>query len=174
MIVTGRPGSDEYDPAFAGYVARISGEEAIVPVLGEQLEQVAQRFEGLPEARGDHRYAPGKWSIKEVVGHLSDTERVFAYRALRIGRGDSTPLLGFDDQAYVKHMRAGDRSLKEMTAEWEAVRLGTLALFRGFGTPAWQRRALANGQPVSVRALAYIIAGHTRHHMETLDARYGE
>src|SRR5690349_4104041 len=107
MIATLRPGPDEYAPSFADYVARIADEEDVVAVLASQADQVVARLERISEARGDYRYAPGKWSIKEVVGHLSDTERVFAYRALRIGRGDTTPLPSFDDKAYVTEMRAG-------------------------------------------------------------------
>lgn len=173
MIAVSRPGADEYAPAFDGYVEEISPEEDLGEVLAAQLDEVDARLAGLPEARGDHRYAPGKWSVKEVLGHLSDTERVFAYRALRVGRGDGTPLPGFDDQGYVPEMRAGDRTLARMGGEWCDVRRATLALFRNLPEPAWLRRGTAGGHPVSVRALAYVIAGHTRHHLEVLEARYG-
>ncbi|MCK5448751.1 MAG: DinB family protein, partial [Gemmatimonadetes bacterium] len=111
MIEVERPGAAEYDSAFAGYVARLEDGESVVAVLSDQIDGFSGRFDRIPEARGDYRYAPGKWSIKEVIGHLSDTERVFAYRALRIGRGDSTTLPGFDDQSYVTEMRAETRSL---------------------------------------------------------------
>ena len=126
----------------------------------------------IPEARGDYRYAPDKWSIKEIVGHLCDTERVFAYRALRIGRGDTTPLASFDDQAYVAEVRAGDRALAGLAAEWGDVRRATIALFRNLPAEAWQRRGTASDQPTSVRALAYVIAGHVRHHLQVLEERY--
>jgi hypothetical protein len=171
---TSRPGPDEYAPSFAGYVARIRDDEAIFAVLTSQLGQVVARLEGIPEARGDYRYAPGKWSIKEVVGHLSDSERVFAYRALRIGRGDTDPLSGFEENAYVPEMRAGDRTLADLTGEWADVRRATIPLFRNLPAPCWLRRGVVNDRPVSTRALAYIIAGHVRHHIEVLDARYGE
>ncbi len=174
MIATPRPETDEYAPRFAGYVARIADDEDVVAVLSSQLDQVLARLEGIPEARGDYRYAPGKWSIKEVVGHLSDTERVFAYRALRIGRGDTTPLPSFDDQASVPEMRAGERTLADLAGEWGDVRRATIALFRNLPAPAWRRRGVASDRPISVRALAYIIAGHVRHHLEVLNARYGE
>ncbi len=174
MIEVQRPGTDEYDPAFSGYVAHIQDGESAVAVMSDQIDGVSSRFELIPETRGDYRYAPGKWSLKEVIGHLSDTERVFAYRALRIGRGDSTALPGFDDQSYVTEMRAESRSLADVTGEWRASRSATLSLFRGFPMAAWDRLGSASGHTISVRALAYVIAGHTRHHLEVIDARYGE
>jgi hypothetical protein len=172
MIAMHKPGADEYAASFAGYVARIADHEHIVQVLNQQADQVLGVFSRIPESRGDYRYAPGKWSIKEIVGHLSDTERVFAYRALRFGRGDTTPLPSFNDQAYVAEVGAGDRTLADLVAEWGDVRRATTSLFRNLPSPAWERRGTASDNPISVRALAYIIAGHVRHHMEVLDARY--
>jgi hypothetical protein len=172
MIPISRPEVEEYAASFADYVARIGDEEDIVSVLADQLGQVLARLGRIGEARGDYRYAPKKWSIKEMVGHLSDTERVFAYRALRIGRGDSTPLPSFDDQAYVPEVRAGDRTLANLAAEWGDVRRATIALFRNLPAAAWHRRGTASDRPISVRALAYIIAGHVRHHLEVLETRY--
>ena len=173
-IEVGRPNADEYDPAFAGYVARLEDDESVVTVLSDQIDGVACRFSGAAETRGDYRYAPGKWTVKEVIGHLSDTERVFTYRALRIGRGDATALPGFDDQSYVLQMQAEDLSLAGAVRDWQAVRAATLTLFRNLPSAAWQRCGTASGHPASVRALAYIIAGHTRHHLEVIDERYGE
>ena len=172
MIAIPRPETDEYAAALAGYVARIGDDEDIAAVLGSQLDQVLAWLDRTPETRGGYRYAPEKWSVKEVVGHLSDTERVFAYRALRIGRGDATPLPSFDDQAYVSAARAGDRALASLAAEWGDVRRASIALFRNLPAEAWRRRGVAGDQPISVRALAYIIAGHVRHHLEVLKARY--
>ncbi len=174
MITTHRPGVDEYAASFADYVDRIAEDEDIVAALGSQRDQALARLEGIAEARGDYRYAPNKWSIKDMVGHLCDTERVFAYRALRIGRGDTTPLPSFDDQAYVAEVRAGDRTLADLAAEWGDVRRATIALFRNLPAPAWQRRGIASDQPISVRALAYIIVGHVRHHLQVLEERYSE
>lgn len=173
MIEIGPPEATEHDPAFAGYVARLDAGESVVKVLSVQIDGVTRRFDGASEERGDYRYAPGKWTIKEVIGHLSDTERVFAYRALRVGRGDETPLTGFDDQSYVSRMHAEDLSLAGVVQDWEAVRTATLTLFRNFPAAAWQRCGTASGHPISVRALAYVIAGHTRHHLEVIDERYG-
>lgn len=126
----------------------------------------------MTETHGDHRYAPGKWSVKEVIGHLCDTERVFAYRALRIGRGDTTPLASFDDQSYVQEMRASERSLAGIAREWGSVRNASLTLFESFQSTDWQRRGTAGDHAISVRALAYVMAGHVRHHLEVLDTRY--
>jgi len=172
MTAARHPATDEYAPAFADYVGRVADDEDVLEVLTGQQEQVVARIRRIPEGRGGYRYAPGKWSIKEVVGHLSDTERVFAYRALRIGRGDTTPLASFDDDTYVREMQAGDRALANLADEWSQVRVATIALFRNLPAAAWSRRGVANDQPISVRALAYVIAGHVRHHLETLATRY--
>jgi len=172
MITTTRPEAGEYAPAFSEYVGRIAEDEDIVAVLVAQLDQALTHLGRIPEARGDYRYAPEKWSIKEIVGHLCDTERVFAYRALRIGRGDTTPLPSFDDQAYVAEVGAGDRTLADLAAEWGDVRRATISLFANLPAEAWHRRGTASDQPISVRALAYIIAGHVRHHLQTLEERY--
>ena len=174
MITTLRPGLDEYAASFADYVDRVAEDEDILAVLAGQLSQVLARLGAIAEARGDYRYAPNKWSIKEMVGHLCDTERVFAYRALRIGRGDTTPLPSFDDQAYVAEVRAGDRTLADLAAEWGDVRRATIALFRNLPVVAWDRRGTAGDHPISVRALAYIIVGHVRHHLQVLEDRYTE
>jgi hypothetical protein len=172
MITTQHPDTDEYPAAFAEYVGRIGDDEDILTVLGDQLDQMLARFESIPESRGNFRYAEGKWSIKEIVGHLSDTERVFAYRALRFGRGDRTPLPSFEDQAYVAELPVKNRTLAEFSSEWGDVRRATISLFRNLPAAAWQRRGFANNQLVSVRALAHVIAGHVRHHAEVLGARY--
>jgi hypothetical protein len=174
MTTISRPGADEYAPAFAGYIAEIGDEEDVLAVLSSQYDDVMARLGSVLDLLGEYRYAPGKWSLKEVVGHLSDTERVFAYRALRIGRGDATPLPGFDDQAWIAELGASDRLLAGMVEEWGHVRKATLALFRYLPPGAWQRQGTASDQPVSVRSLAYVIAGHVRHHMEVVEARYLE
>jgi len=173
VITTLRPAADEYASSFAGYVGRIGESEDIVTILGAQRDQLLARLHRVPESRGDYRYAPGKWSIKDVVGHLSDVERVMACRALRIGRGDATPLPSFDDQAYVAEVRSGDRTLADMAEEWGDVRGATLSLFRYLPAAAWARRGVAGEHTISVRALAFVIAGHVRHHLEVLEARYG-
>jgi hypothetical protein len=172
MDSTARPGSDEYAPAFAEYITEIADGEDVIDILATQLDQVSRRLGAVPATRGDYRYAPGKWSLKEVVGHLADTERVFAYRSLSIARGDPAPLPAFDDQAWVAEMGAADRSLSDILDEFAIVRRATLALFRHMPPAAWTRRGIANGHPASVRAMAWVMAGHTRHHLEVVEARY--
>jgi hypothetical protein len=172
MLTLSRPGTDEYPPGFADYVAEIGDGEDIVATLASQLQQVTTRLGAVPAAGGDYRYASGKWSLKEVIGHLSDTERVFAYRALSIARGDPAPLPAFDDQAWVAQMGAGDRTLADIVEEFGIVRQASLALFRHLPAAAWTRRGIASGHPASVRAMAWVVAGHARHHLEVVEARY--
>jgi len=172
MLSTQPPPTDEYPSAYADYVGRVPGGIDVVEVLARQLEETSGRLAGLPEARGGFRYAPGKWSVKDVVGHLSDVERIMVYRALRFARGDAAPLAGFDEDAYVPEAGADTRSLANLIGEWVAVREASLAFFRGLPPEAWARRGVANGNPVSVRALAYVVAGHEHHHLEVLRTRY--
>jgi hypothetical protein len=167
------PAADEYGPGYAGYVARVPAGVDILAVLGRQQVDMVSRFRVVPEARGAHRYAPGKWSVKEVVLHLSDTERIMAYRALRVARGDQTPLPGFDEAQYAPQSGADAQPLAALVTEWSEVRQATLTLFRHLPPEAWTRRGTASGHPVSVRSLAWIIAGHERHHLATLEERYG-
>ncbi len=172
MITASRPEVGEYAPAYANYIDRIAEDEDIIAVLALQLDEVLARLGRIPAVRGNYRYAPDKWSLKEIVGHLCDTERVSAYRALRIARGDTTPLPRFDDHAYVAESRAGDRTLVDLAAEWGDVRRATIALFGNLPAEAWHRRGTVSDEPMSVRALAYIIAGHVRHHLQILEERY--
>src|SRR5262245_28188406 len=138
-----------------------------------QIGDTATMLRGLSETDAMYRYARGKWSIKEVVGHLADTERILAYRALCIARGDTTPLPGFDETAYVPVAKFDARSLADLVGELRTVRTATLALLRTFDGDAWRRRGTASGKPVSVRALAFTIPGHERHHLDILRTRYG-
>src|SRR4051812_18651008 len=126
MATTLHPETNEYASAFAEYVGRIGEDEDVVTVLSDQLDRLLTWLDRIPESRADYRYAPGKWSIKEVVGPLSAAERVFAYRALRVGRGDAAPLPSFEDQGYVNEQRAGDHTLVELAQEWADVRRATL------------------------------------------------
>ena len=166
-----RPADDEYAPYFARYMALVPEPDAIT-ALEHQLEEMLPFLRSLSEAQGELRYAPGKWSIKEVVGHLTDTERVFAYRAMRFARGDRTPLPGFDENSFVTAARFDARPLQSVVDELELVRRSSLAMFRGLGEPAWQLRGVANDNEISVRALAFNIAGHGRHHVAILRERY--
>ncbi len=168
----GRPEPDEIPSNYVGYVKRVP-ELDPVTVCAAQIEDTATLLRGVSETDAMYRYGQGKWSIKEVVGHLADVERIMAYRALRIGRGDTTPLPGFDENAYVPVARFDTRSLADLVGELRTVRAGTLALLRTFDADAWRRRGTANGTPVSVRAIAFMIPGHERHHVEVLRTRYG-
>ena len=168
----GRPASDEIPAHFVGYIGKVP-ESDPVAVLTSQIDVTAALLRGVSETDALKRYAPGKWSVKEVVGHLADTERIMAYRALRIARGDETPLPGFDENAYVPPAKFDARPLADLVADLRTVRAGTLALFRSFDADAWRRRGTASGKDVSVRALGYMIPGHERHHVEILKTRYG-
>lgn len=167
-----RPAADEAAPFYHGYIARVTGED-IGEQLRKQLDQVEQLFRSLDDAAALFRYAPGKWSIKEILGHLTDAERIFAYRLLRISRADATPLPGFDENAYVPPGSFDDRTVSSLVKEFRAVRLSTMALVEGLPAEAWARRGQASGKAVSSRALVYIIVGHVTHHLGVLEERYG-
>ncbi|HKW41360.1 MAG TPA: DinB family protein [Gemmatimonadales bacterium] len=167
-----RPASSEYAPHFETYIAKVPKGD-LLRVLEEQVRETQRLLSGLPEAKALHRYAPGKWSVKEVVGHVTDSERVFCYRALRFARADEKPLQGYDENAWVPAGRFDARPLEDLAAELDAVRRATIALFRGLDGESLGRRGTANNTIVSVRALAWIIAGHERHHVGILHERYG-
>ncbi len=166
-----RPESSEHDPYYATYVALVPDGD-VVRTLEEQLIESLDLLGGLTESQGAHRYLPEKWSVRESVGHISDSERVFAYRALRFARGDETAVAGFDQDAFMAHATFHLRSLASVVEEFAAVRRASLALFASLTPDEWSRRGPANNATVSVRALAWIIAGHERHHRQILHARY--
>ena len=166
-----RPEAAEYAPYFGRYIDQVP-DGAILDVLASGLRETVALLRSIPEERGDHRYAPDKWSVKEVVGHVIDAERVFAYRALRFARNDATPLPGFEQDDYIPAGRFGARTLRDLADELEAVRQSTLHLFRHLDEPALLRHGVASENPVSVRALAYIIAGHEAHHRKVLREGY--
>ena len=166
-----RPQPTEYAAYYEKYIAMVAGTD-IVSVLEAQRLQMIQLFAARTERDGNFRYAPEKWTVKEVLGHVSDTERIFAYRALRIARQDQTALSGFEQDDYVLAGAFGERSLAELAEEFAHVRNATVALLRPLGEEAWARRGVANKDEVSVRALAFIIAGHELHHREILKERY--
>ena len=170
-LLTTPPDATEYDPYYGRYIARVPAGD-VVHTLDTQLADTLALIDTFGDARAEHRYAPGKWTVKEVVGHLADVERIFAYRALRIGRGDATPLPGFDENAYVAQADFGRRTLGDLAREFEFVRRATVALFAGMTDEALARRGTANGQAITPRALAYIVAGHERHHAVLLRERY--
>ena len=168
----GRPEADEIPSHYVGYIKRVPEHDPVM-VCAAQIEETATLLRGLSETQAMYRYGRGKWSIKEVVGHLTDIERIMAYRALRIARGDTTPLPGFDENAYVPVAKFDGRSLADLVGELRTARAATLSLLRTFDADAWRRRGTASGKPISVRALGYMIPGHERHHVEILKTRYG-
>ena len=170
--IVGRPEPDEIPSHYAGYIKRVPEPDPVM-VCASQIEETAALLQGLSDTDAMYRYGQGKWSIKEVVGHLADTERIMSYRALRIARGDTTPLPSFDENAYVPVANFDTRSLGDLVGELRTVRTATLALLRTFDADAWHRRGTASGKPVSVRALGFMIPGHERHHVEILRTRYG-
>ncbi len=166
-----RPAKDEFAPYYSMYIDLVP-EGDIVGILSHQLEETLALLRGVSEEKAGFRYAPDKWSIKELIGHLNDTERIMAYRALRFARNDQKPLSGFEQDDYVSAAMSDKSSLADLASELEHVRKANIFLFRQLSNEAWQRRGLANDKEISVRALAYIIAGHERHHIEILRSRY--
>ena len=166
-----RPEADEHHPYYAKYIALVP---QALPVLAleAQLAEMLPFLRGLREELGDHRYAPGKWSVKQVLQHVIDSERVFAYRALRAGRGDRTPLPGFDENDYADHADVSRRTIQSLADELELLRRANLALFSAMSEEELRRRTVANGHEISTRALAFILAGHARHHATLLRERY--
>ena len=165
-----RPSPAEYAPYYGQYV-ELAPEDDVLAALQAQLDDVLALLRPVPEAQGTVRHPPYTWSVKEVVGHMTDTERVFGYRALRFARGDATPLPGFDENAYARAADSDRRPLAALVAEFEAVRRSHVGLFRNLPDAAWSRRGTANDNAVSVRAVAYIIVGHARHHTAILRRR---
>lgn len=170
--LTARPAPDEYAPFFAGYIARVPDGD-ILQTLAAQLEATLTLLAPLSRERVLARPTPEDWNILEVLGHITDGEQVFAYRALRIGRGDPTPLAGFEQDEYVRAARFAERELGELLEAYAAQRRATLATLRSFDAEAWPRRGTVSGYPCSARAWAYIAAGHELHHIADFHERYG-
>jgi hypothetical protein len=166
-----RPEPGEFAPYYERYISLVAGTD-ILGTLDAQRRQTLLLLSGRDDRDGEYRYAPGKWSAKEVLGHVCDTERVFAYRALRIARGDQTPLAGFEQDDYVKNGPFAKAPTEEIIEDYIAVRRASITLFRNLDEAAWVRRGVANNNEVSVRALAYIIAGHELHHRRILEEKY--
>jgi hypothetical protein len=166
------PAEDEYADFYAGYITRVGGTH-IHALLTEQPAALMALMRGISPAGENARYAEGKWSLKEVVGHVADSERIFACRALRIARGDPTPLPGFDQDLFVANAAFDRRALGDLISEFADVRRATLALVGSLTAVELERRGNANGLVISVRALVYTVAGHAEHHLEVLRDRYG-
>lgn len=171
MPMISKPAADEHAPYYATYIKLVSDD--VYSHLESLARSTPAAFANLTEDRALFRYAPGKWSIKEVLGHMADAERVFAYRAMRFARADATELPGFDENAWVPAGHFDRRPIRELVGEFAAVRASSLALFASFDEEALLRRGRANGYAMSVRALAAVCAGHELHHMAILRERYG-
>lgn len=166
-----KPRDDEYAPFYAGYVGKVQAGGPLA-MLDDQIA-VFGALRALTEEQGNHRYAEGKWAVKEVLGHMADTERVFAYRLLRIARNDQTPLAGFDENAWAVNAPYAHRVIRDIADEMTAVRRATLALMWSLDTAAISRQGLANNKSITARAIVWIIPGHAQHHLDILKDRYG-
>jgi hypothetical protein len=166
-----RPTSADYAPYYEKYVALVADGD-IVKSLQTQMQDTLSLVRSLTSEQADSRYAPDKWTVKELLGHLVDAERIFSYRALRFARGDENPLAGFDQEPYVQNGNFANRTLEDLAGEFEHLRLSNILLFRSLDEAAWKRRGVASDNEVSVKALAYIMAGHELHHMGILRTRY--
>lgn len=172
VLTMQRPLADEYAPFFHGYIQRVP-DGPIARTLERHLEQQSRLFATLDDTRAAHRYAPDKWSVRQIIGHLADGERVMAYRALTIARGDTTPLPPFEEDLWTANANADRLPTWKLAEDWRRVRLATLSLLDGFDEAAWTRRGTVNANTTSARALAWIIAGHELHHLTVLAERYG-
>ena len=167
-----RPAATDYAPGHAGYVALVP-EDDVMTAMEQQSSEMQKVFASIDEARGAYCYAPGKWSIKEVMGHIADAERILGYRALAVARGDQTPLPSFDEQEYVANANFDDWKLGDLAEQYALSRRTNIVFFQNLRDEAWERRGVANNTSVSVRGLAYVIVGHVRHHLQVLRERYG-
>lgn len=165
------PETSEYAPYFGRYISLVPGGN-VLAALEDQPRETLSLLSTMTDEQGDYRYAPGKWSIKELLGHVIDTERIFAYRALRFARNDQTPLASFEQDGYIAAANFSACRLADLIEEFMAVRRATVWLFRQLSAEAWMRHGTASGNPASVRAIAYIIAGHELHHRRILQEQY--
>ena len=166
-----RPAESEYAPYYQQYIARVT-EGEILPVMRSQIDALDLLLDHVTPDHETFRYAEGKWSIRQIVGHLIDGERVFGYRAFCIARGENQNLPGFDQDEYMVTAPFDSIPLEDLLSEFRLVRQSNIAMMRNFGETAWTTMGTANGSPVSVRALAFVMAGHVRHHMGVLSERY--
>jgi hypothetical protein len=166
-----RPATGEYLPYYSRYIDLVPDGD-VLSTLSQQIGETLALLRELPESLANYRYAPDKWTVNQMVGHVIDTEKIFAYRALRFARADTKPLQGYEQDDYARNSTFDSYPLSELASEFEAVRRSTLYFFRHIDEEAWARRGVANNAEVSVRALAYIIAGHELHHREILRTRY--
>lgn len=167
-----RPDTGDYGPALAGYISLVP-EEDVLSAMEQQSSEMQKVLASIDEKKAAHRYGEGKWSVKEVIGHVVDAERIFGFRALAISRGDAQPLPGFDENAYVANAFFDDWKLGDLAEHYALARRANIVFFKNLRDDAWELRGTANRAVVTVRALAYVIVGHERHHLQVLRERYG-
>jgi uncharacterized damage-inducible protein DinB len=163
---------DEFAGHFATYINQVSDEYTLTEELEISVHRLIKFVQDIPMDKFDYRYAEGKWTIKDIILHLIDAERIFTYRALRFARNDKTALPGFDENDYVDEAHAGKRSLQDLLTELLIVRQGTLAMFKSFSEEELLRKGTASNNPMSVRALGFTIIGHQNHHQRVFQERY--
>ncbi|MFC6039999.1 DinB family protein [Paenisporosarcina macmurdoensis] len=166
-----KPSNEEFPAYFGKYIDLVS-EGSLEDTLIKQLKDTTAFLSNISETQGNYRYAIDKWTLKEVIGHITDTERIMSYRLLRIARGDQSPLAGYDDEQYVKEATFHSRSFPDLLKDFSAVRQSTVSLVRSLPEDVWSRKGIANNSEISVRGLAYIIAGHELHHVEIIKDKY--
>jgi hypothetical protein len=166
-----RPSKEEYMHDYEQYIGLVS-EGSVTDILEKQLASTTELLSDIPEAQADYRYAEGKWSLKEVIGHITDNERVMSYRLLRAARGDRTPLAGYNQDEFMSGSTFQDWTFSQIIEDYISVRRATLTLLRGLSEAAWLRYGVANGADITANALAYIIAGHEIHHVNIIQDRY--
>jgi uncharacterized damage-inducible protein DinB len=166
-----RPEPEEYGDFYKGYIDLVTSPNVLQSLI-KQGQEIYSLLQNISDEEADYRYEEGKWSVKEIFGHLVDTERIMAYRALCISRGEQTTLPGYDHEAYVKQANFQNRSIQDISVEYDALRNANISMFNSFTDTQIVRQGIANDVTVSVRALAYIIAGHERHHLNILDEKY--
>ena len=158
--------------AYWNHYIDLAPDDDVVRALEQQGSEFAALLSGISEERSNYRYAPDKWSIRELAVHVADTERIFGYRSLSIARGDTRSLLGFDEKLFATNADADARPFRDIVEEFAAVRRATVAMFRGFSDAAWERVGTANGSRINVASLAHVTLGHARHHANVLRERY--
>jgi hypothetical protein len=173
MKLIPKPQPGESAPYTHGYIAFVPDDGRVLQHLVDDQALITTYLKGLAPDKLTTPHAPGEWTVQEILGHIMDTERVFAYRALRIARNDSTELPGFEQNDYVPYSGANQRTLNDMLAEYAAVRAASLALFNSFDDAAWDRSGKASGYPLTVRGAVYVIAGHELHHLQSMKENYG-
>jgi uncharacterized damage-inducible protein DinB len=166
-----RPTPNEYNPYFEGYINQVP-EGNIISLMESQLDDTIRFLKEIPLEKHDYRYAENKWTVKEVLGHIIDCERIFSYRALRIARNDKTPLPGFEQDDYIKHANFSQLKFEDLIEQFFGLRKSTLLMFESFEEEYFTRIGVSNNHEISSRALAYIIVGHVTHHINIIKERY--